>query len=94
MSLEPLEDKFAAFGYAVRHVDGNNIESLLAILKQLPFVSGKPNLIIAHTIKGKGVSFMEDQAGWHHRVPSDEEYQAAMNELDLAETALKRLNGH
>lgn len=94
MSLEPLADKFAAFGYAVRHVDGNNIEALLAIFKSLPFVAGKPNLIIAHTVKGKGVSFMENQAGWHHRVPSDEEYQMAMTELDLAEKALERSNGN
>jgi transketolase len=94
MGLEPLEDKFTAFGYAVRHVDGNNIEALQAIFNNLPFVSGKPNLILAHTTKGKGISFMEDQASWHHRVPTDDEYRAAMAELDLAEATLKRSNGY
>jgi transketolase len=94
MSLEPLDEKFTAFGFAVRHVDGNNIEALQAVFKSLPFAAGKPNLVLAHTVKGKGVSIMEDQAAWHHKVPTNEEYQIAMNELDLAEKAVKRSNGH
>jgi transketolase len=93
MSLEPLEDKFTAFGYAVRHVNGNDIAALIEVFEALPFVPGKPNLILAHTIKGRGVSFMEDQVGWHHRVPTDEEYQLAMAELNQAEETLKRLHG-
>ena len=63
------------------------------VFEALPFVPGKPNLILAHTTKGKGVSFMEDQAGWHHRVPTDEEYRLAMAELDQAEETLQRLYG-
>lgn len=94
MSLEPLADKFTAFGYAVRHVDGNDIAALVAAFEILPFAPGKPNLILAHTTKGKGVSFMEDKVAWHHRVPSDEEYQAALAELDRAEEALKRTYGN
>lgn len=94
MSLEPLEDKFTAFGYAVRHVDGNDIPALIAAFETLPFVAGKPNLILAHTVKGKGISFMEDQAGWHHRVPSAEEYRLALAELDQAEANLQRTYGH
>ena len=94
MSLEPLEDKFTAFGYAVRHVNGNDIAALIALFETLPFVPGKPNLVLAHTTKGKGVSFMEDKAAWHHRVPTDEEYRDALAELDQAEETLKRTYGH
>jgi transketolase len=90
MSLEPLAEKFAAFGYAVRHVDGNDIPALISLLESLPFEPGKPNLVLAHTTKGKGVSFMVDNVGWHHRVPTDAEYQAALAELDQAEKALMR----
>jgi transketolase len=93
MGLEPLEDKFTAFGYALRHVNGNDIADLMDVFEALPFAPGKPNLILAHTTKGKGVSFMEDQAGWHHRVPTDDEYQLAMAELDQVEELLKRPNG-
>ena len=82
--LEPLEDKFRAFGYAVRHVDGNDVVALAALFDQLPFEQGKPNLVIAHTIKGKGVSYMEDTVKWHHKVPNDQEYALAMQELEQA----------
>jgi transketolase len=82
--LEPLEDKFRAFGYAVRHVDGNDVVALAALFDQLPFEPGKPNLVIAHTIKGKGVSYMEDTVKWHHKVPNDQEYALAMQELEQA----------
>jgi transketolase len=81
--LEPLADKFRAFGYAVREVDGNDTSLLVALFDQVPFEPGKPNLVIAHTIKGKGVSFIENSHKWHHRVPSDEEYGSALQELDL-----------
>ena len=87
-SLEPLEDKFKAFGYALRHIDGNDVETLAALFEQLPFEPGKPNLVIAHTVKGKGISFMEDAVKWHHKVPSDEEYHLAMQELEQARDKL------
>ena len=83
--LAPLGDKFKAFGYAVREVDGNDVAELARIFDQIPFESGKPNLILARTIKGKGISFIEDQVGWHHRVPSDEEFETALAELQAAE---------
>ena len=83
--LEPLGDKFRAFGYAVREVDGNDVEELVQVFDQLPFENGKPNLILAHTIKGKGISFIEDQVGWHHHTPNDEEFETAMTELQAAE---------
>lgn len=89
MSMEPLEEKFSAFGFAVRHVDGNSVKDLAALLEGFPFEMGKPNMVLAHTVKGKGISFMEDQIQWHHRVPTDKEYAAALLELEQAEKALE-----
>jgi transketolase len=89
MALEPLAAKFQAFGYAVRHCDGNDIGDLLRIFQQIPFESGKPSLIMAHTVKGKGVSYIENDVKWHHRVPTDEELALALRELDEAAAALK-----
>ena len=80
-----LAQKFNAFGYAVREVDGNSISQLLAAFEALPFEAGKPNLILAHTVKGKGISFMENQVNWHHHVPTDEEFAVAMKELAMKE---------
>jgi len=80
--LEPLADKWRAFGWAVEEVDGHDPAALLSAFRRLPLEAGKPNCIIAHTHKGKGVSFMEDRVEWHHRVPSDEELEAALRELD------------
>jgi len=81
VDLEPLADKFAAFGWAVREVDGHDFEALNSLLGGTPVTAGKPTAVIAHTHKGRGVSFMEDQAGWHHRVPTDEELVSAVQEL-------------
>ncbi|PKO04422.1 MAG: transketolase [Chloroflexi bacterium HGW-Chloroflexi-3] len=89
MNMEPLHEKFLAYGYAVRHVDGNDIGELISIFREIPFESGKPNLVIAHTIKGKGISFMEDNVAWHHRVPTDSEFLTAMQELEQAELSLE-----
>lgn len=88
MALEPLADKFRAFGYAVQEVNGNNISDLVDHLERLPFMSGKPNLLLAHTIKGRGVSFMENVALWHHHVPDDEQLELAIQELDQAQAHL------
>ncbi len=82
VELDPLTDKFAAFGWEVREVDGHDFDALAAVLGTTPAVAGKPTAVIAHTHKGRGVSFMEDQAGWHHRVPSDEELEKAIRELE------------
>ncbi len=83
MRLEPLADKLRAFGWAVREVDGHDSAALLATFRALPFEAGKPSGIIAHTHKGKGVSFIQDRAEWHHhhRALSDEEMAAALVEL-------------
>ena len=82
MGLDPLPEKFAAFGWAVCEVDGNDPAALLEVFAALPFETGKPNCIIANTTKGKGVSFIEDRKEWHHRIPTDEEYEQAVAELE------------
>jgi transketolase len=87
MGLEPLDKKLEAFGWAVRHVDGNDINALTETLESLPFEDGKPSFVIAHTTKGKGVSYMENNVKWHHGVPSEEQYNMAMDELKIAEIA-------
>jgi transketolase len=82
MHLDPLADKWTAFGWSVHEVNGHDHAALLDVFDQLPFQWGKPNLIIAHTHKGQGVSFMRDRPGWHHRVPNDAELAQALRELD------------
>lgn len=88
MALEPLPEKFSAFGYAIQSVNGNDVDALVHVLEQLPFVSGKPNLILAETTKGAGISFMENNVTWHHHVPTPEELAHALQELEATEQAL------
>lgn len=85
--LDPLDDKFRAFGWAVREVDGHDYATLLDTFAQVPFEPNKPNCIIANTHKGQGVSFMTDKVAWHHKVPNDAEYAAALIELDELDEA-------
>ncbi len=87
-NTDPVDEKFEAFGWAVRHVDGHNIGELTAAFAALPFEKDKPSLIIAHTVKGKGVSYMENQLKWHHGVPDPKQYADAIQELDLLEETL------
>ncbi len=91
-ALEPLADKFRAFGYAVRHVDGNNVAELVEVFERAPFEKGKPSLILAHTRKGCGVSFIENSVKWHHKVPTDQEFAQAIQELKAAEADLLKVN--
>jgi transketolase len=84
MNTDPLDEKWKAFGWAVKEVNGNDIEELKAAFAALPFEKGKPSVIIAHTTKGKGVSFMENELKWHHGVPNKEQYEQAQQELDEA----------
>jgi transketolase len=86
---DPLDEKFQAFGWEVRTIDGHSIPALTAAFREPPS-SGKPLCVIANTIKGKGVSFMEDVVRWHHGVPSDAEFTAAMLELDKAIASAER----
>jgi transketolase len=86
--LEPLADKWRAFGWSLREVDGHDHARMLEIFHATPFEAGRPSCVIAHTHKGQGVSFMSDQVGWHHHVPTPDEYQRAVAEL---EAELERL---
>lgn len=80
--LEPLADKWRTFGWAVREVDGHDHAALQTALSRVPFEPGRPSCLIANTRKGRGVSFIEDSTGWHHRVPTDAELAAALAELE------------
>ena len=86
---EPLKEKFLSFGMSVREVDGNSVEQLQDIFRKIPFEEKKPNLIIANTIKGKGISFIENQVIWHHKVPTKNEFQDAQKELDNEKLSLE-----
>jgi transketolase len=90
MSNEPLDEKFRAFGWAVRVVDGHDIAALTEALAR-PIEAGKPGCIIANTIKGRGVSFMEDVGKWHHGVPDAGEFARALAELEAAEARLREV---
>jgi len=81
VSLEPLVDKWKAFGWATHEINGHDFREIIETLEQVPFETDKPSVIVAHTIKGKGVSFMEDKVLWHFRHPNEEEYKAAWREL-------------
>jgi transketolase len=81
LGLEPLVDKLAAFGWTVREVDGHDHEQLALHLSTTPWIGDRPSLLLAHTVKGKGVSFMENKVEWHYRSPSAEQLRAALDEL-------------
>ncbi|MBR3614246.1 MAG: transketolase [Clostridia bacterium] len=81
MNPHPIDKKFESFGFNVLVIDGHNFEEILDAFEKAKQTKGKPTAIIAKTIKGKGVSFMENQAGWHGKAPKEEEYKIAMEEL-------------
>jgi transketolase len=80
-ALSPLADKWRAFGWAVREIDGHDVAELVHALDELPFEPRRPSMIVAHTVKGKGVSFMEDDTEWHYRSPSTDELARALEEI-------------
>ena len=82
MNVYPIDEKFRSFGFEVFTVDGNNIDELITIFEKAKTVKGKPTAIVAKTIKGKGVSYMENQAGWHGKAPKEDEYKTAMEDLN------------
>ena len=88
MPSEPLDAKFAAFNWHVIKVDGHDFDALRAAFAEARQVKGQPTVLIAKTVKGKGVSFMENDAGWHGKAPNAEQYEKAVAELDAA---VKRL---
>lgn len=81
MQSNPLASKYAVFGFEVTEIDGNDMTALVKVLN-MPNTSTKPRLIIANTIKGKGISFMENVAKWHHGVPTQEQFELGMKELN------------
>ncbi len=83
-ALAPLADKWRAFGWATREIDGHDLDATVAALDALPFEPSRPSAIVAHTVKGKGVSFMEDDLEWHYRPPSDADLERALAELGAA----------
>ena len=84
----PIDKKFEAFNFHVINIDGNDFDQIDAAFKEAKATKGMPTAIIAHTVKGKGVSFMENQVGWHGTAPNDEQYAVAMDELEKAGEAL------
>jgi transketolase len=82
-ALAPLREKWEAFGWRACEVDGHDLEAVTEALSQPPDGTGRPLAVVAHTVKGKGVSFMEDDNNWHYRIPTAEEVQQAREELGL-----------
>lgn len=85
LGLEPFTDKWRAFGWSIEEVDGHNHAQLLAAFARLPFTEGRPSVVIAHTTKGKGVSYMENQVAWHYRTPLGADFDQAIAELEKAD---------
>ncbi len=81
ISIEPLADRLEAFGWNVKEIDGHSMEQIHSCLTGLRSQYGKPKCIISHTVKGKGISFMENNGKWHRSIPTEEEYQRARKEL-------------
>ena len=73
----------------MKEVNGNSVEDLINVFKEVPFENKKPNVIIANTIKGKGVSFIENEVVWHHKVPDDDQYTKAIDELNKQKIQLE-----
>jgi len=81
LAISPLVDKWRAFGWSACEANGHDMATLVRLMRNVPDGSGKPVAIIAHTVKGKGVSFMEDDNNWHYRIPTAEQVVAAKKEL-------------
>lgn len=90
-NTSPIDKKFESFGWAVKHVDGHNLEELVKTFASLPFEKNKPSLVIAHTVKGKGVSYMENQVKWHHGVPDEKQFNLALHEFDATLATMNTL---
>jgi len=84
MALNPLKEKWASFGWCAHEIDGHSMTEMVDVLNDFPDGSGRPVAVIAHTVKGKGVSFMEDDNNWHYRIPNEREVIKAKKELGLS----------
>ena len=82
LDLEPLGEKWRAFGWGVREIDGHDLGAVAAAYAAVPFVPGRPSCIVAHTVKGKGVSYMEGKLLWHYRAPRGEDLEKALREIE------------
>ena len=91
MPLEPLDQKFAAFGFHVITINGHDFDQILSAYQQAAAAKGQPTVILAKTVKGKGISFMENDAGWHGKAPNDEQLAQAVSEL---KAKIKELEGN
>ena len=89
MPSEPLDAKYEAFGWNVIHVDGLDYAALIAAFEQAAACKGKPTMLLARTVKGKGISYMENNAGWHGKAPSDEQYEQGKKELEAVLAGLE-----
>lgn len=84
LALDPLVDKFRSFGWLVHEIDGHDHQQILAAVQGVSSANAKPTMVVAHTVKGKGVSFMEDDNNWHYRIPTVEEVSKAKLELGVS----------
>ncbi len=82
LDIEPLKEKWQSFGWSVKEADGHSVEEITAVLSEVPFEKGSPSLIVAHTVKGKGISFLEDKLISHYKHFSGKEYKEALEELE------------
>jgi len=89
-SVYPIDKKFEAFNFQAINVDGHNFDEIRSAMQKARETKGMPTAIIMHTVKGKGVSFMENQAGWHGKAPNDEEYEIAMADLKKIDEQLEK----
>ena len=88
MNPGPIDKKFEAFGWNVLSIDGHNYDQIIDAIAKAKEFKGKPTAIICNTVKGKGVSFMENQVSWHGSAPNEEQYNIAMEDLEKAGEAL------
>lgn len=91
MKLEDLRERWSSFGWKVIEVNGHDIGEIVDVFERLPLEKGRPHMVIAHTTKGKGISFMENNHKWHHSVPNEQQFKQAMEELDLMMKKVERL---
>lgn len=90
VSLKPFADKWESFGWGVREVNGHNISEIIDALEGVPFSKNRPSILIAHTTKGKGISFMENAPIWHYRMPNEDELKIVLDELGIDESELEK----
>lgn len=89
MSLEPIKERWESFGWDVIEMDGNDMETVTKTFDNIDYTNGKPHLLVSKTVKGKGISFMENGLKWHHGVPNEEEYKQAVSEIEARIESLK-----